>query len=352
MPKFKNILIVNLGGIGDFLLSTPAIRTLRRAYPESTLFLLSSPRITQFAKKLNYIEQVYTFYISYGGRVSFSKILENLSTLLKLRKKHFDLAINMRTLYSKKSAEKIRFLLNVIKPKLKLGRDTEGRGDFFDIKISETNIGQKYEMEYDIEIVEALGIRVVDRRIDFPISSEAEDKVNNLLRKEGIESEDTLIGLHPGGMPSRRWPIENFSQVIKEISKRIPFSKFVITGGEDEVNLGEKLTEITEARTLNLAGKLNIEELGALIRRCSLYISNDTAPMHIAAVLKRPLIAIFGPGDITRFDPRNISDKAKVLYKKVDCAPCEKVSCSDLKCLRAINPGEVVDLALHLLEQN
>ncbi|HEC92087.1 MAG TPA: glycosyltransferase family 9 protein [Candidatus Atribacteria bacterium] len=351
MPKFKKILIINLGGIGDFLLSTPAIKALKEE-TDSALFLLSSPRIAQFAKKLSYIERVYTFYIGYGGAVSFSKIFENIRTLLKLRKKHFGLAINMRTLYSDKGAKKIKFLLDIINPKLKAGRDTEGRGYFFDIKIPETKIGQKYELEYDIDIVKALGIEVKDRSINFPISKEASEVVRSILEKEGVRKEDILIGLHPGGMPSRRWPVENFSQAIKEISKRIPFSKFVITGGRDETNLGEKLVEITDIKMINLVGKLNIEELGALIKRCSLYISNDTAPMHIAAVLKRPLIAIFGPGDITRFDPRNISDKAKVLYKKVDCAPCEKISCSDLRCLKGISPEEVANLVLHLLEQN
>ena len=347
----EKVLIVNLGGIGDFLLSTPAIKALKEG-SDSALFLLSSPRIAQFAKKLSYIEQVYTFYIGYGGIIFLTKILRNITTLLKLKKKHFDLAINMRTLYSDKGAKKNKFLLDIINPKLKAGRDTEGRGYFFDIKIPETKIGQKYELEYDIDIVKALGIEVKDRSINFPISKEASEVVRSILEKEGVRKEDILIGLHPGGMPSRRWPIENFSQVIKEISKRIPFSKFVITGGRDETNLGKKLVKITDVRMINLAGKLNIEELGALIKRCSLYISNDTGPMHIAAILKTPLVAIFGPGDITRFGPRNISDKVLVLYKKVDCAPCEKISCSDLKCLRAINPGEVVDLALHLLEQN
>ena len=84
----EKVLIVNLGGIGDFLLSTPAIKALKEG-SDSALFLLSSPRIAQFAKKLSYIEQVYTFYIGYGGIIFLTKILRNITTLLKLKKRVF-----------------------------------------------------------------------------------------------------------------------------------------------------------------------------------------------------------------------------------------------------------------------
>ena len=127
--------------------------------------------------------------------------------------------------------------------------------------------------------------------------------------------------------------------------------KFVITGLKNEIVLAKKLIKTTDAEIVNLAGKLTIRELGALIKRCNIFISNDTASMHITAILRTPLVAIFGPGYITRFDPRNISENVIVLYKAAECAPCDRKKCGDLKCLKEIAPNEVTEAALMLLEQ-
>ena len=338
----RKILIINLGGIGDVLLSTPAIRALKSLFSQATISVMVVPRVYEIINDSSYIDEAFIFH------KSATKIFKNIKILLILRKRHFDLAINMRTLATKKSAKKIKFLLNIINPRIKMGRDTEGRGYFFDIKIPETDIG-KFEMEYDIDAVRALGGDVVDRSIDFNINKTHLEKVNKLLEKERVPENGVLIGIHPGGKPCHRWPLKNFTKVIDKLHKEIS-CKFVITGGKEELKLASKLMKITaDAKMINLAGRLNIKELGALIKRCNLFISNDTGPMHVATILKTPLIAIFGPGCIKRYDPRYISDKAIVLYKKIECAPCERVTCDSMGCLKAILPEEVSETALRLL---
>lgn len=342
---YKKILIINLGGMGDVLLSTPSLRAIRHTYPYAEISALTSQAGAEVMNCLSYIDRVHIFYINYGGKVD---IFRNISTLFSLRKERFNLAVNMRTLVSKKSAVKMRFMLDLIGPERKAGRDTNEMGRFFDISIPEKNPGEKYEMEYDIDLAEALGCRVLDRHIDFEIDRESIRKIDAILEREGISQEDIVIGVHPGGMPSRRWPLENFSEFIREMNKKVE-CRFIITGGRDEVNLAETLIEIIGTGVTGLAGRLSIKELGALIERCNLYISNDTGPMHIAAILKTPLVAIFGPGDIVRFDPRNISDKTIVLYQRVECAPCEITQCESLKCLKAISPEDVVDASMKLI---
>lgn len=347
--NYNKILIINLGGIGDILLSTPALKALRNFYPQSNISLLVVPRVYDLVKDLPYINDIFVFHFRFKNKSFLLALFKDLNALLILRRKQFDLAVNMRTLVSKGSALKIKFLLDIIRPKLKAGRDTQGKGIFFDIKIPETDVGQKYEMDYDIETVRSLGIDVQDKSIDFKIDEEDFKKINQILEKEGIGPSDILICVHPGGKPSHRWPIKNFAEVINEISKKI-VCKFVITGEKDEVDLGHELMKTTDKRLINFIGQLDLKELGAAIRRCSLYISNDTAPIHIAALLKTPLLAIFGGGDLTRFDPRHISDKTIVLYKKQDCAPCNRTNCDSIKCLKAISPEEVVQAALNLLK--
>jgi heptosyltransferase-2/heptosyltransferase-3 len=350
LKNIKKILIINFGGIGDVLLSLPALKALRSYYPEAEISVLVANKSYEVVKDLSFIDEVFTFAVAYGGVMPFNKMLTNFWTLLSLRKKRFDLAVNMRTLVSEKGAGKIKFILAVIGPGIKAGRDTEGRGNFYDIKIPETDAGLKYEMEYDVETVNAFGINVTDRSIDFAVSEENIEKVNNLLKEEGISNDDVLIGIHPGGMPSRRWPLVNFSKVIKEISSMMK-CKFVVTGGNDEIDMAGELVKTAGSTVVNMAGKLNIKETGALIKRCNAYIANDTGTMHIAAVLKTPLAAILGPGDMVRFNPINISDNVIVLYKKTECAPCDKKECGSMKCLKAVSVKEVTGAVHSLLNR-
>lgn len=111
----------------------------------------------------------------------------------------------------------------------------------------------------------------------------------------------------------------------------------------------ERLKKSSGVRAVNLAGRLGIRELFALVERCDLYIANDTGPMHVASVVGRPLIAIFGPGDLKRFDPRAVMPGASVFYKQSICAPCARQGCRDMGCLASITPEEVTVEALRLL---
>ena len=340
--EIRNILVINLGGIGDVLLSIPALRALKAAYPLATITSMVVPRAAEILAKTAYVDEVVLF------SASFKDCFSDLRRLLELRSRRFDIAINMRTIVSSFSARKMKVIFDIIHPALSAGRNTDGLGYFFDIKIPETLVGQKSEMEYDLDIARALGAAVFDRHIDFVIDKKSSMVVAGLMEREGKGAGDILIGIHPGGIPSRRWPIESYVRLIEGLSERIQ-CKFVITGGRQESGLGRRLAKICHRDIKDLSGRISVMELGAVIRMCDLFIVGDTGPMHIAAILKRPLIALCGPGDIARYDPRNIFPDATVFYKKADCAPCEKYRCDNRRCLKAITPREVIDAALHKL---
>jgi heptosyltransferase-2 len=335
--NLRKILIINLGGIGDLLLSTPALRALKGAYPESRLSVLVSPRVGELAKRLTFIDTVHTFHA-------------NWKMLSDLRKEQFDLAINMRTLVSNAGAIKMRALIAIIGAKMTAGRDTEGRGSFFDVSISETALGDKYEMEYDIELVEKLGAVVTDRKVILPVSDADRERVSGILSGAGIGPGDIVIGIHPGGKPSHRWPIGSFAGAMNAISKKVRCA-FVITGEAAEKGLADGLTGLVDAKVADTTGSLDIGGLAALIERCALYISNDTAAMHIAAAKGVNLVAIFGPGYLKRFDPRTISPNSAVIYKAVQCTPCDRAHCPSMKCLNGISAQEVAEAALRFFNK-
>ena len=346
--ELKRILIINLGGIGDILLSLPALSALNSRFPNSELDLLISKRISEIAVCIPHFRKIYPFYVNSRDGVLLLGAIHNLFTLSKLKNRRYDLAINMRTIASKQGASKIKFLLGTIKPKLTLGRDTDGMGYFFDIKVPEPIVGLKPETEYDFDTIRALGVESVSKDFNLNICADDSLKIGLLLKNNGVCESDTLIGIHPGGMPSRRWPVERFAQVINSVSAKVN-AKFVVTGDKDDLILAKKLQELVNVVLIDFTGRLSIMDLLILIKKCRCFVSNDTGPMHMAEVLKVPLVAIFGSGDFLRYDPRNIDPRAQVFYNKQACAPCNKRDCDSMKCFEAIAPEDVASGVLKII---
>jgi heptosyltransferase-2 len=346
----RKILLINLAGVGDLLLSQPAVRALREAYPQSKICLLTSSKAGDMRDDFLFLDHWVTADVEYRGGLSGGRWLPLVRRVWQLRRERFDLAMNMRTLYSAAGSRKMQWLLRAIAARATAGRNTNGWGPYFTVSIPEPLQGQKYEMEYDIELVQLLGVPVADRTVTFSLPPQAVSRMQELLARERVGATDLLIGIHPGGMPSRRWPAERFSRLIDMLAQRY-HAAFVLTGSSQEASLCSRIGALARARVVSTAGRLSLRELGALIRRCNVFVSNDTGPMHIAAVLQTPLVALFGPGDITRFDPRAISHLARVLYHPVACAPCEKAFCADGRCMSAISVEEAMAQVTQVLGQ-
>ncbi len=334
LGRAGKILLVQLGGIGDALLSVPFCAALRRHWPEASVHLLAVPRVCAFMKAYDFIDRT----------IAFSPDLFSAAGAVFSMRKKYDLAINMRTLVSAQSALRMKMFFYGICPRISAGRNTCGRGAFFNISVPEEDPGIKHDSAYNRDLAMALGIRDYQGTFFLPSDRDASEKVAALLR----QASGSLVGAHPGGAPSRRWPADNFIRSLNLIHEREPVT-VVLTGSSDERSLLSSIARSIKAPVINCAGELSIGELIALIQRCAVYISNDTSVMHIAAVAGVPQIALMGPGDLTRFDPRVLSRHAFVFYTKAACAPCNKVICRDLRCLRSILPEDVARQACILL---
>ncbi len=340
----NKILIVNLGGMGDFLLSLPALTAIKNRYPQSHITVLISDKALGLAKRMDFIDRI----VILCPRSLWRMIFKGLGEVFFLRKEKFDLAVNMRSISSSLSALKIKALFAIINPKLSAGRNTQGRAAFFDIKIPEEDHGSIPERDYDLKLAEALGAGITDREVRFAVTGLDTKRVNELLKRAKIKDNDILIGLHPGGEYLRRWPLKNYRLLLRSLSldQRLIF---LVTGNLRERRLASRLIDGFGKIALNFAGELNLGELAALMRRCSLYITNDTGNMHLAAALKVPFLAVFGGAALKRFDPRILNPNGCLLYKKVACAPCIRKSCYSKICLKLITPEEVAKKVREIL---
>jgi ADP-heptose:LPS heptosyltransferase len=337
MKRYGKILIVNLGGIGDLLLCAPALEGISQGNPHAAIDLLCVERVRQLGLDLGVFRSVFTPGSGPLGLAALG---------LRLRRQRYDLAVNMRTLATDAGARKMRLLFSVIHPAMSAGRDTDGRGNFFDIRLPENEPGRMHELDYDLGMCRLLGLELPPLRLSVQPGKAREQRVRELLSARGIGANEPFVAVNPGGMASRQWPEGNFSAAMRMVRETFP-CRFALIGSRQEKALCRRLSEETGAA--DLCGDLDVMETAALLSACRLFITNDTGPMHLAAWLKVPMVAIFGPGQLVRFDPRRLSPAACVLYKPAACAPCGKKTCADLRCLTAITPEKTARAALRVL---
>jgi ADP-heptose:LPS heptosyltransferase len=346
-PDARKILVINLGGMGDILLSLPAIRALLASKRDAAVTILVAQSGRAAVEWL--LPECDARMLTLSRLWDVRRLFNNCLLLLQLRRQRYACAINMRSCASRIGAFKMAFLLWIINPEKCAGRNTAGRSPFFDSAVEESDRGEKSESAYDIDTVEALGISVVDRAIHVTVPDEDRSQARQFLAKLGIDSKRPVIGVHPGGKASHRWPWQRYLELMKKVQGACG-GQFIITGSSAEHSLAERLVRGCPQSAVSVCGKLSLGQLAALISCFHLFIANDTGPMHIAAVLRVPLVAVFGPGYIRRFDPRLMSDRAALVYKDTACAPCNKRYCSHMRCLNALTTEEVFSAAMTLLD--
>ena len=134
-----------------------------------------------------------------------------------------------------------------------------------------------------------------------------------------------MIALQPGARwPNKRWPAENFAELVRLTAKNFPAARFAILGDAEDKPLGEIISRAAPERCLNLCGETSLPEMIEWLRLCDLMVTNDTGPMHVAAALGKPLVALFGPTEPRRTGP--YGQLENVLRIDLPCSPCLKGS--------------------------
>ncbi len=322
------------------MLSTPVIRNLRLAFPKAHIAFLCRP-YTRSALEGNPDLDEVIIYDKYREQ---KNLWASIKFSLYLRKKKFDLAL---ILHPTNRAHLITFLAAIPQ---RVGWDKK-LGRLLTKRIKHTKQeGKKHELEYTLDLLKELDIPIKNTNTYFPIKSKARAAVEQLLNDEGVGISDKFIVIHPSAScPSKRWPQESFQKVIKLLSEKVDFKIIVITS-QSERKHGEEL--VRDSGVIDLRGRLNTPELGALLKQAALFISNDSGPVHIAASFNTPVISIFGRDDSglspLRWGPRG--SKSFYFHKDVGCTKCLAHNCmKGFLCLEEITPQEVVDKAISFL---
>ena len=353
IKEIDKILILQLAGIGDLVLATPTLKALRTRFKDAYIGLLVISRTAQLIKGCPDIDDLFVLDIrdtSLRNLLKKGAFIKVYKTTKELRKKRFDMLINLEHISSWIGSFKIAVLFWLIGAKYRVGRDTDKRGFFLNFKIRENSNEPKHAVEANLDVARALGANIEKITLEVPIFEEDKTYISNFLAQRGVSDTDLLVGLNPGTYrPYGRWFKERWTQLAHWLIEERGY-KVIITGGEGEREMINEIANLTEKKSAITATDFTLKQFSALLERLNLFIASDTGPMHIAAAMQPPLIALFGPGDIHKFSPYCHSNNCMVVRKEVDCQrPCYKFRCNDRKCMELITIDDVINAVKRVL---
>ncbi|MFQ6617182.1 MAG: glycosyltransferase family 9 protein, partial [Fidelibacterota bacterium] len=288
---FKKILIINLGGMGDTILAVPFFRAARRSYPESEITIWCVSRVEELLSGLPYYDHLRPVNFPGELHINFSplKFFRFIAFIIGLRKERFDLIINMLPLVSALSALKMKLIFYLLNPEFSAGRNTEGRGKFYSAAVDEKDTHDEYDLNIFSKLARLCGFEIKDRAFEVPRKNADFEFVNGFLRSRRVNEGELLIGMNPGSdWPSRRWEIKNYVRLAAMLLNSFE-CKIVVTGTVAESELAGEILKVDGERVISAAGSTSLGQLAELIRRCNLYITNDSGPMHLSLAVGTPL---------------------------------------------------------------
>lgn len=331
--EIQKILLIRLDRIGDMLLTTPAIRALRESYPLAQIDLLAS----RYTKDLLYGNQDINNIIEREAFISIGDCGK------ELKKRGYDAVLVFHPDFS---CNRLAYLAGA---KWRIGYSGRG-GSFYLNRVLKDDRGIRIRHEIDsaLEVTAQIEAFTDDKSVKLIISEENIALAREFLKKNKVDGKFAVI--HPGSrQPYMRWKKEGFAEVAKWLIETKNM-KVVFTCGKDEYDHVMETAYLVKEGVV-IAEGLTLGVLAALISQSSLFVGNSTGPMHIAAALSVPTVAIFGnvhPLDSYKaWSP--VSPNSKIIFSELNCPGCHPGDCISFDCMAGIDPKKVIASADELL---
>jgi heptosyltransferase-2 len=326
VSSMKRILLIRFGSLGDVVLTTPAIRAIREAFPDAYIAMLVGDRSVDIVSENSRLDEVISFRRDAKGISE----LRRVATVLKER--NFDVSVDMQRKF------RSSLLAYLSGAELRIGYHRPG-GLLCTVRIPDNE--NKHAVDRNLGLLKPLGIEAGLREPEMFLSHADQDYAHSVFQKWGLASMSPIIGMFPGaGWRHRCWPAERFA-AIGDLAAEEYGSGVVIFGGPGEDDIVDDVAGKMSAPAVVIKDRMTLRQLGAMIKKCDLFLSNDTGPMHISVAVGTPTIGLFGPGNHIKFQP--IGDKHTLVRKDVPCSPCKQFTdkCKDNICMKLITVDEV-----------
>jgi heptosyltransferase I len=329
------ILILKPSSLGDVIQALPVLRLLKKHLPHSSIYWWIDSGLAPLLEGDPDLAGLVCF--DRRGWSRPSQWLELARTIRLLREHAFDWVIDLQSLARSGS---IAWLAN---GQFTIGLDEprEGARGFYDCIVRRSSF-HTHAADWYLDVLRQANVPV---HRDFDWLPARADVALAIKRKWPVETARWIL-VQPGARwPNKRWPVEYFAELVRRLAPALPNFRFAILGSETDRELGRTIAIAAPERCLDLTGKLSLPEMIEWIRIGELMVSNDTGPMHAAAALGKPVVAIFGPTEPRRTGPYGQIDG--VLQASLPCVPCLRPRCAyvkPLECLRLITPAQVSEM--------
>jgi lipopolysaccharide heptosyltransferase II len=349
--KAKKILCVRLDSLGDVIMTTPAIRALKESIPGCQINLLTSPSGAQVVPLVSEVDEVIIFEAPWMKATMLQENSQSVRDIVDLlRQEGFDAAV-IFTVYSQNPLPSaLMCYLAEIPLRLAYCRENPYQLLTHWMPELEPDKLERHEVRRHLDLVGVLGVHTEDERMQLLVTETAQEQVQNKLTELGVDRDKPLVIIHPGASaPSRRYPPERFAEVARKLALD-HHHEIVFTGSTEEQELVTRIQRKMAADSISLAGRLELDELAALISDAQLLISNNTGPVHVAAALNTPVVDLYALTN-PQHTPWGVPNR--VLFHDVPCKFCYKSVCPEghHNCLRLVNPDDVVMAAIDLLAE-
>jgi lipopolysaccharide heptosyltransferase I len=340
MPEYPRILIIKPSSLGDIVHALPTVAALRAKYPQAHIAWLVKRQWEGIVERAEGVDRVWPVD---GGLRGW------LSQVSALRAAAFDLVVDLQGLF--RSAAMAR--LTGCSTRVGFANGREGSPLFYTIRVPVAT-PEMHAVDRYLLAAAALGATVQPvPAARFRIRSEDNEAVRRLLHAHGLAPGDRWVAMNVSARwPTKRWPRERFAAVADKLQDE-GAGRVVLIGGPDERTDAESLKALMRTAPVDLTGRTAPGLLPALLDGAALLITNDSGPMHVAAAVGTPVVAMFGPTSPVRTGPYGTGHA--VLTHAVSCRPCFSRTCRNvdpLVCLKGIAPETVVREATRLLARD
>jgi heptosyltransferase I len=345
------ILLIRLRMIGDVVFTTPAIRAIRRRFPDARLTYLVEHAASPVVDGNPHLDDVMAIPLTSG----IGRIVDDWHIGRELRRRRFDLVIDFH------GGPRGSWLSWLTRAPQRIGYTVVGRSWMYtEAIVRPRQLRPRHSVENQWDLLTALGISDPDPArdaVEMAADSAATRAVDARLAAAGIDADSELIVMHvSAGNPFRRWPTDRFATVAARLISADSRRVVVLTSGPSEAGAADAVG-VTARSALPAAlasrvarcGEFDLAELRALVDRAALFIGGDSGPMHIAGTTRTPVVGLYGPTLPVRSAPwRDPSIPSEAVeLSDLSCRPCDQRNCvhGDYRCLTRLPADAVVDAA-------
>jgi heptosyltransferase-2 len=339
------ILVKEVNWLGDVVMSLPALRAIRKSFPDAHVSVLIKKELASFFDGSKWIDEV----IPYGLRKGFLPGLADRKKIIKeLRQRHFDLAV----LFPNSFDSAVWPLFARIPQRVGFARDA--RSLLLSNRAKATpEILEVHQVHYYLHMLaQTLGISGSPDDFTPDVDPLARERMETYLKGKRRRPSGPLIGMAVAAAygPAKEWPAELYARTVDLLTEKYG-AECVLVGAPSERRKSDEVAAKARTGAIVAAGETSVGEALALLSLCTAFVGNDSGSMHVAGALGKPTVGIYGS---TRFDRTGpLGAHTKILYKKIECSPCLKRTCrfGHYQCLWNIQPEEVLGAFRELLKQ-